>query len=69
LGKPVKLLPMPVWALKTGAMLLGKGGMAQRLCNSLQIDISKACDLLGWQPPVSVDEALKKTAADFLQKL
>lgn len=69
LGKPAKLLPMPVWALKTGAMLLGKGGMAQRLCNSLQIDISKACDLLEWQPPVSVDEALKKTAADFLQKL
>ncbi|MGZ5054927.1 MAG: UDP-glucose 4-epimerase family protein [Methylobacter sp.] len=68
LNKPAKLLPMPVWALKTGAMLLGKQYIAQRLCNSLQVDIKKTCDLLGWQPPVSVDEALKKTAADFLQK-
>lgn len=68
LGKPAKLIPIPAWILKTGAMLLGKRDMAQRLCGSLQVDISKACDLLGWQPPVSVDDALKKTAADFLQK-
>lgn len=68
LGKPAKLFPMPIWALKAGATLLGKRSMAQRLCNSLQVDISKACDLLGWQPPVSVDDALKKAAEDFLQK-
>lgn len=68
LGKPAKLLPMPVWALNTGAILLGKRDMAQRLCNSLQTDISKARDLLGWLPPVRVDDALKKTAEDFLHK-
>lgn len=68
LGKPVKLLPLPIWVLKTGAMLLGKSDMAQRLCNSLQVDISKTCELLNWQPPVTVDDALKKTAANFLQK-
>jgi len=68
LGKPVKLFPMPIRMLKIGAMLLGKRDMARRLCNSLQVDISKASDLLGWRPPVSVDDALKKTAADFLQK-
>lgn len=68
LGKPAKLFSMPIRVLKIGAILLGKRDMAQRLCNSLQVDISKACDLLGWQPPVTVDEALKKTAADFLQK-
>lgn len=69
LGKPAKLFPLPIWVLKTGAMLLGRRDMAQRLCNSLQTDISKARDLLGWHPPVSVDDALKKTAAGFLQKL
>jgi len=68
LGKPVKLFPMPIWILKAAAMLVGKRDMAQRLCNSLQVDISEARDLLGWQPPVSVDDALKKTATDFLQK-
>jgi len=69
LAKPAKLFSVPVWILKAGAMLLGRREIAQRLCNSLQVDISKARDLLGWQPPMSVDDALKKTAADFLQKL
>lgn len=69
LGKPVKLFSIPLWMLKISAILLGKRDVLRRLCDSLQVDISKACDLLGWQPPVSVDDALKKTAADFLQKL
>jgi nucleoside-diphosphate-sugar epimerase len=68
LGKPAKLFPLPIWLLNAGAMLSGRRDMAQRLCNSLQVDISKTRELLGWQPPVSVDDALKKTAADFLQK-
>lgn len=67
LGKPARLLPMPVWMLKTGAMLLGKSDMAQRLCGSLQVNIGKTCQLLDWKPPVTVDETLTKTAADFLQ--
>lgn len=65
LGKPAKLFPMPISVLKAGAILLGKRDMAQRLCGSLQVDISKARDLLGWQPPLSVDDALKKAAVDF----
>ncbi|MGR9014820.1 MAG: UDP-glucose 4-epimerase family protein [Gammaproteobacteria bacterium] len=66
LGKPARLFSVPFWALKMVGVLLGKGDMVQRLCSSLQIDISKARDLLGWQPPVSVADALKQTAADFL---
>ncbi len=69
LGKPAKLFSLPIRMLKVGALLLGKRDMALRLCNSLQVDITKAHDLLGWRPPVTVDEALKKTAADFLQKI
>jgi len=68
LGKPAKLFSVPTWILRTVATLLGKGDMAQRLCDSLQVDISKAFDLLGWRPPVSVDDALKKMAIDFMEK-
>lgn len=68
LDKPVKLVPVPIWMLRAGAALLGRQYMSQRLCNSLQVDISKTCELLGWHPPVSVDDALKKTATDFLQR-
>jgi len=67
LGKPACLLPVPVWLLKTGAALLGKRDIAQRLLGSLQVDICKARNLLGWTPPVSVDDALKKTAQYYLE--
>jgi len=66
LGKPARLLPVPESLLKAGAMLLGKRDIAQRLLGSLQVDISKTKKILDWEPPVSVDEALKKTAEDFL---
>jgi len=55
---PVRLIPLPVWALKAGATLLGKRYVVQRLCSNLQVDISKARRLLGWEPPVSVAEGL-----------
>ena len=60
LGKPARLIPVPIGLLKFGATLLGKQAMAQRLCGSLQVDISKARDMLGWTPPVSVDEGLRR---------
>jgi nucleoside-diphosphate-sugar epimerase len=59
-GVPARLLPLPVWALQAGASLLGKGDAVQRLCGNLQIDISKAQNLLGWVPPVSVEEGLRR---------
>ena len=60
-GVPARLLPVPVWALLAGAKLLGKGGAVQRLCGNLQVDISKARQLLGWVAPVSVEEGLRRT--------
>ena len=67
LGKPARLLPVPQRLLTASLTLLGKGDIAQRLCGSLQVDISKTRDLLGWVPPLSVDEALRQTAQAYLQ--
>ena len=47
--------------------LLGKRAITQHLCGNLQVDISKTRNLLGWTPPVSVDEALRQTAQAYLQ--
>lgn len=66
LGKPARLVPVPAWILQAGAALIGKRAMAQRLLGSLQVDISKTRDVLGWVPPIGMNEALKKTAKDFL---
>jgi nucleoside-diphosphate-sugar epimerase len=62
-GVPPRLLPVPVWALQAGASLLGRGDAIQRLCGNLQVDISKARSLLGWVPPVSVEEGLRRAMA------
>ena len=59
-GVPARLLPVPVSALQAGASLMGKGDAVQRLCGNLQVDISKARTLLGWTPPVSVEEGLRR---------
>jgi nucleoside-diphosphate-sugar epimerase len=62
-GVPARLLPVPVWALQAGASLFGKGDAVQRLCGNLQVDMSKARSLLGWAPPVSVEEGLRRAMA------
>lgn len=60
MGRPARLLPVPVRALALGAKLLGKREMFQSLCGSLQVDMKKTRELLGWCPPTGVDEGLKR---------
>ena len=59
-GVSSRLLPMPAFVLMFAASLLGKKAIAQRLLGSLQVDISKARNLLGWIPPLSVEEGLRR---------
>jgi nucleoside-diphosphate-sugar epimerase len=68
LGKPARLIPVPPTALKLGATLFGKPAIAQRLCGSLQVDISKTRHLLDWTPPLSVDEGLRQVAKEYLRE-
>ena len=65
LGKPVRLIPFPVSLLIFAAPLLGKKAVIQRLCGTLQVDISKTRKLLGWEPPISVDEGLRRAVKNL----
>ena len=67
LSKPSYLIPIPETLLHTIARLLGRADFTQRLLGSLQLDISKTREILNWSPPISMDEALQKTATDFLK--
>lgn len=60
MGRPARLLPIPLGLLTFSAKFLGREEVLQSLCGSLQVDISKTQQLLGWVPPVGVDEGLKK---------
>jgi len=42
--------------------------MARRLCDNLQVNITKVREVLGWTPPVSVDEGLRQTAKHYLEQ-
>lgn len=65
MGHPARLVSVPESLLKVTANLLGKADMAQRLCGSLQVDISKTRELLDWTPPLTLDEGLAQTALGF----
>lgn len=60
LNKKAWLIPVPVGLMTFVAKLIGKGEVANRLFGSLQVDSSKARELLGWKPVITMDEQLRK---------
>jgi nucleoside-diphosphate-sugar epimerase len=67
-GKQARLVSVPVSWMSFAARLIGKGDMTNRLFGSLQVDSSKARNLLGWKPVTTMDEQLKKTADAYLRE-
>lgn len=65
MGKSARLIPVPVVILRAAARLAGQEAVVQRLCDSLQADISKTRRLLNWRPPINLDIALKETVQHF----
>jgi UDP-glucose 4-epimerase len=63
-GRRARLIPMPVWALRAMAAMVGQTAAIDRLTGSLTVDISKARRLLAWAPPVAVDEGLRRAACE-----
>ncbi|OWV70256.1 NAD-dependent dehydratase [Rhizobium sp. R634] len=59
LGVKPMLVPFPSAVLHMAAKAVGKDAVYQRLCGSLQVDISRARDVLGWSPVVTPREGLK----------
>lgn len=64
MGRKSFLVPVPASVLMLGAIVLGKKTMAKRLLGSLQVDTTKARVLLGWKPPISIEEGLKRCFVD-----
>jgi nucleoside-diphosphate-sugar epimerase len=60
MGKRSRVFPFPALILKAAAHLVGKQKQASALLGSLQVDSSKAFRLLGWTPPLSLDQGLRR---------
>ena len=67
MGLPSKLIPIPVPLIFLITKLIGRPDIYNRLCGTLQINLTKTEELLGWSPRVSLDEGLRKTAEHFLR--
>jgi nucleoside-diphosphate-sugar epimerase len=67
-GRSTHLIPVPARVLRLVANMVGKADVARQLCGSLQVDISKTRDLLGWAPRVRIDDALKESTRHFAQR-
>ncbi|WP_421214177.1 UDP-glucose 4-epimerase family protein [Aeromonas jandaei] len=59
-GKSPRLLPVPMSWLRLAGKLTGKQAVIERLCGNLQVDINHTKTTLGWQPPISLEEGIKR---------
>ncbi len=66
MDKESYLIPIPSRWIKTVSKLLGKAGVGQRLCSSLQVDITETKRELNWTPPIGFDQGVKETVSAFL---
>jgi UDP-glucose 4-epimerase len=64
MGRPARLLAVPVGALEFAGALLGKRAAISRLAGSLHVDSSAIRSLLGWTPPFSMEAGLAATVAE-----
>jgi nucleoside-diphosphate-sugar epimerase len=68
LGREVRLPRVPRGLLLQCGRLWGRGAEVARLCNSLQIDDAPTRRALDWLAPLSVNEALERTAAWYIRE-
>ena len=61
------LIPIPTVILQALAKMVGQSSASERLLGSLQIDSSKARQLLGWKPPLTVEEGIALTTEYYLR--
>lgn len=62
LGRPARLFPVPPALLRLAGSLTGQRAAIDRLCDPLVIDGAPTRQLLGWNPPLTMAEALAQMA-------
>jgi nucleoside-diphosphate-sugar epimerase len=67
LGKPSSVIRLPVPVLAFALRSLGKGGEADRLLGSLDVEISSEPPGFVWAPPYGMQEGLEKTVTWYRQ--
>lgn len=61
----VMLMPVPAALLRVAGTLTGRAAAVQKLCSSLVVDVTQTRRLLGWKPPVDVEESIARTVRSY----
>lgn len=67
MGKKARFIYLPQPLMKLGAACIGKSKLYEQLFESLEVDTSKARNLLGWKAPISTQQAMLKAGQDYLK--
>jgi nucleoside-diphosphate-sugar epimerase len=67
MGRRVRLLPVPVAALRLAGRLTGRNEIG-RLCGSLTVDVEPTRTVLGWSAPWTVDQSLTRTVEWYMSE-
>lgn len=59
-GKKPCLLPIPVCLLKFLALMVGKNAAVERFSSSLTVNIEHTKKTLNWNPPITLDEGIRR---------
>ena len=68
MGRSAKLWALPMWTVALCAKVTGRSAAYQQLCGSLQIDSSKARNLLKWASALPAAAALERVGKEFLRR-
>jgi nucleoside-diphosphate-sugar epimerase len=60
MSKKILQLPIPVFALRALGKIIGRAGQVDQLIGDLEVDCSKATELLGWKHPETMAQAMDK---------
>lgn len=66
MGRKSRLVPVPVRLLQAVGRMARRSEEVDRLTGWLQIDIRQSCAAMGWNPPMTVDEGLRRTVSAYL---
>lgn len=69
LGREARLVNCPKGLVSLAAVLLGRPEIAQRLCGSLQIDMTKTVKMLGFAPSITTQQGLQNTARYYSERV
>ena len=65
MGRPPRLLPVPVSWLRWAGRLTGRLHQIERLIGSLQVDIGHTREVLNWSPRLTLQQGLRLTVQGF----